>query len=162
MIDLDIKNPEKFWTSHRKHCGGQPKLVTQPLRKGDGSIAKTETDMAELTSAVFGEKILELQRDKFKQREEEACVLYQKETESIKKRLYHPDPINEDFTIEEVSKSIQEMDDGTTPNPYEKVFTLVIKKGGYFIVEALHRLFSIYLAEGLIPQNFINDAKIII
>ena len=135
----------------------------QPLRKEDGSIAKTDTDMAELTSAVFGEEILEVQKDKFKQRGgEEVCVLYQKETESIKKRLYHPDPINEDFTIEEVSKSIQEMDDGTTPNPYEKVFTLVIKKGGYFIVEALHRLFSIYLAEGLIPQNFINDAKIII
>ena len=126
----------------------------QPLRKEDGSIAKTDTDMAELTSAVFGEEILEVQKDKFKQREEEeVCVLYQKETESIKKRLYHPNPINEDFTIEEVSNSIQEMDDGTTPNPYEKVFTLMIKK----VVTSLWKLyidfFSIYLAEGLIPQT---------
>ena len=164
MKDLDIKNPEKFWRSHRKHYGGQSKLVTQPLRKGDGSIAKTDTDMAEVISAVYGEEILEVEKDNiwFKQREEEAHDLYRKESENIRNKLYNPDPINEDFTIEEVSSSIKEMNDGTTPNPYEKVFTLMIKKGGYSIVKALHKLFLYIWQKGLIPQNFINDAKIII
>ena len=86
--------------------------------------------MAEVISAVYGEEILEVEKDNiwFKQREEEAHDLYRKESDNIRNKLYNLDPINEDFTIEEVSSSIKEMNDGTTPNPYEKVFTLMIKK----------------------------------
>ena len=68
---------------------------------------------------------------------------------------------NQDLMIEEVTSAIAKTNLSSAPCPEEKIFTILIKKGGETVAKALLLLFQKCWCQGTICDSFKIDPKIL-
>ena len=143
------------------------KAVVQPISRDDGSLAVTDEEIFKEMKKRYGKETLQVKEDDeewYCSVEEERKERLQTEQDIIISRNYAETCGNEnsDITVGEVQSAISQINTDSAPSPEEQIFNILLKRGGETIATALQYLFQKSWENGVLPDAFKLDPKIIL
>ena len=69
---------------------------------------------------------------------------------------------NSDLRIEEVEAAISQLSNNSAPSPEEKIFNIMLKKGGETLADGLYYIFQKFWSSGVLPNAFKLDPKVML
>ena len=162
---LNPKDPQKFWNIINKSRKDQEKTIVQPIRKEDGSYAIDDDEIIVEMKKHYGKESLDVKDNRpdwfhFVEKEVEAAVKSAKE--DISRKIEDENFENSALDISEVTRAIEATNSRSAPSPEEKIFTILIQKGGDNLHQCMHFLFNKCWVNGVICKDFKKDPKILL
>ena len=96
----------------------------------------------------------------FVEKEVEAAV--KSAREDISRKIEDEYFENSDLDISEVTRAIEATNSRSAPSPEEKIFTILIQKGGDNLNQCMHILFNKCWVNGVICKDFKKEPKILL
>ena len=161
---MDPKKPQQFWNVFNNNRKNEVKPTIQPIKKQDGTYAICDLEIIEEMKSQYGKESLNVKNTNpewYNEVENFVKSTIENTKKNLKNTMINEDFENQDISLEEVTRAIDRTNLPSAPSPEEKVFSILIKKGGDNMAAALLHLFQTCWSSGTLCESFKLDPKIL-